>query len=214
MSKRQSRDPEKEQAILAAATHEFAKKGYFKANTQTIADAAEVSKGSVFRYFESKKKLYIQAVRFAIQRLQEIADFTVWTDAPDLRTLIIRATQYKIALSHEYPDEFALLLAVYRQGATAPEALQTEVQQMFTQFSDQNIKKLIQPVIKRLNLRSDIAPEEIQSYVELFMAQIMTWVQHYMVAHPEVQTMEDMTELVTKIEHFMDLMEHGIVKSE
>lgn len=213
MPKRMPRDPKKEQAILTAAIHEFATAGYFKANTQTIADLADVSKGSVFRYFDNKKNLYTQAINTAIQRLEDAVDFRVWTDAPDLVHFILRAANYKLALSHQFPDEFALLIGVYRQGEQMPAELRTSVQALFDYFSQANIDRLIGPVVDRLQLRSDIPKAEIQNYVQLMLTQMLTWLQRYMVAHPEVQKIEDMTDIIGQVQNFMKMLEHGIVQN-
>lgn len=211
MSKRLPKDPQKSVAILSAATHEFAKKGYFKASTQTIAEQAQVSKGTVFRYFDNKKTLYTQAINYAIERLSAVVDYSIWTNAPDLVHLIIRATQYKLQLSHRFPDEFALLIAVYRQGKQMPPELQRNVQKLFDQFSAGRVEELVTPVIERQTLRQDIPKAEVENYVHLVMNAMMSWIQAYMTAHPEVKTMEDMDEIVTKIKHFTQLLEKGIV---
>lgn len=212
MSKRMPRDPKKEAAILSAAVHEFAIEGYFKANTQKIADLAGVSKGSVFRYFDNKKKLYTKAVENSIQRLQDNVDFSIWTESPDLVSFILRAVKYKLALSHRFPDEFALLISVYQQGEQIPVELRASVQSLFDYFSQENIDKLIQPVIARLDLRTDISETEIQNYVQLMLTQMMVWIQQYMTAHPEIKKIEDMTEIIAQVQNFMKILEHGIVQ--
>ncbi|WP_340147199.1 TetR/AcrR family transcriptional regulator [Lentilactobacillus rapi] len=68
MAKRLPRDPQKEQAILTAAVQEFGKQGY-RASTDKIAEVADVSKGSVFRYFDNKQHLYYAAVKQAIDTI-------------------------------------------------------------------------------------------------------------------------------------------------
>jgi len=50
---------EKRQRIINAALKEFARNGYEKASTNVIAKEAEISKGSLFNYFSSKKELYL-----------------------------------------------------------------------------------------------------------------------------------------------------------
>jgi AcrR family transcriptional regulator len=48
----------KRQRILDAALHEFTSTGYANANIEAIAERAEVGKGTIYRYFESKEALF------------------------------------------------------------------------------------------------------------------------------------------------------------
>ena len=52
---------ERREAVLDAATHEFAVKGFHGASTEHIARAAGISQPYLFRLFRSKKELYIEA---------------------------------------------------------------------------------------------------------------------------------------------------------
>ncbi|MFH1092016.1 MAG: TetR/AcrR family transcriptional regulator, partial [Pseudomonadota bacterium] len=58
-----------EERILAAASQEFAKKGFFGARTQAIADAAGVNKAMVHYYYRTKEKLYSQVLRRSVGKL-------------------------------------------------------------------------------------------------------------------------------------------------
>ncbi len=55
-------DEEKQIRILNAAAEEFADKGFSAANINIIAENAGVSVGSLYKYFESKKHLYLEVV--------------------------------------------------------------------------------------------------------------------------------------------------------
>lgn len=61
-------------AILDAATQLFASAGYAGADIQLLADQLQVGKGTVYRYFASKEKLFLAAVEHGIRRLQEQVD--------------------------------------------------------------------------------------------------------------------------------------------
>lgn len=50
---------EKQKAIMNSAMEEFVKGGYDKASVNNIVEKAAISKGSLFYYFKSKKKLYL-----------------------------------------------------------------------------------------------------------------------------------------------------------
>jgi TetR/AcrR family transcriptional regulator, fatty acid metabolism regulator protein len=59
-------------AILAAATRVFAEKGYSSASITDIAQAADVSDGLIYKYFENKRDLLENVLRHFYERI--IAD--------------------------------------------------------------------------------------------------------------------------------------------
>src|SRR6202451_536244 len=59
------------EAILAEAATLFAKHGFTATDVQWIADALKISKGTVYRYFPTKEKLFLSAVERGIGRLEE-----------------------------------------------------------------------------------------------------------------------------------------------
>lgn len=59
-------------AILAAATRVFAEKGYSSASITDIAQAADVSDGLIYKYFENKRDLLENVLRSFYERI--IAD--------------------------------------------------------------------------------------------------------------------------------------------
>ncbi len=52
----------------------FARHGFTATDVQWIADALQISKGTVYRYFPSKEKLFLAAVERGIHRLHEHID--------------------------------------------------------------------------------------------------------------------------------------------
>jgi len=61
-------------AILKQAASLFAKHGFTDTDVQWIADALGVSKGTIYRYYPSKEKLFLGAVQEGIGRLKEEID--------------------------------------------------------------------------------------------------------------------------------------------
>ncbi len=64
--------PEKRQRILDAATVEFSLHGFENANMTTIAKKAQVSVGSLYKYFESKQDLFLTVVQHSIRSMTEL----------------------------------------------------------------------------------------------------------------------------------------------
>ena len=65
------KNPGKDAKILAVATKVFAEQGFANADTQTIADLANVGKGTVYRYYSSKEKLFLAVADFGMKKLEE-----------------------------------------------------------------------------------------------------------------------------------------------
>jgi len=58
-----------QQAILSAALDEFAAHGFHDASLNRVIDAAGISKGSMYYYFDGKEDLYIHVARVELERL-------------------------------------------------------------------------------------------------------------------------------------------------
>jgi AcrR family transcriptional regulator len=63
------------EAILSEAATLFAKHGFTATDVQWIADALKISKGTVYRYFPTKEKLFLAAVERGITRMQQHIEF-------------------------------------------------------------------------------------------------------------------------------------------
>ncbi len=57
--------------ILDAASLIFSKEGFAKANTDQIAKAANLGKGTIYRYFKSKKDLFLSVVDRGLDKLRD-----------------------------------------------------------------------------------------------------------------------------------------------
>jgi len=67
---------ERRRRILDAAALVFARRGYHRARTKEIAEAAGVAEGTIYRYFKSKEELLISLVgRVALVSLPQVTTF-------------------------------------------------------------------------------------------------------------------------------------------
>lgn len=67
----QTRDESRREIVLKAACEVFARYGYQKASMRDIADAANVSKSVLFKYFETKENLYRSVFRMASDGIEQ-----------------------------------------------------------------------------------------------------------------------------------------------
>jgi AcrR family transcriptional regulator len=61
--------PAQQQVILRAALDEFAAHGFHDASLNRVIDAAGISKGSMYYYFDGKEDLYAHVARVELERL-------------------------------------------------------------------------------------------------------------------------------------------------
>lgn len=95
--------------IIAAAGRIFAERGYSSTDVQVVADALEVGKGTIYRYFPSKRELFLAAVRQGLERLQkEVNEYAAQAHDPmDAQERAIRAY---MAFFEKNPDVVELLV--------------------------------------------------------------------------------------------------------
>jgi AcrR family transcriptional regulator len=85
------------QLILEVALKVFATEGFRNTEVQAIADLARVGKGTVYRYFGNKQKLFLATARASVEWLaQDVASRMVGarTTAELLRRIAVSCAQY------------------------------------------------------------------------------------------------------------------------
>jgi AcrR family transcriptional regulator len=96
-------EQEKRERILNAAMKEFARKGYENASTNEIVKTANIGKGRLFHYFNTKKELFIFLFDTALQVIQtEILDQTD-TSEKDIFARLSLVTLRKIEVYKKLP---------------------------------------------------------------------------------------------------------------
>src|SRR6266516_1193989 len=75
--------------ILDAAVKLFAQHGYAEADTQLLADELGVGKGTLYRYFPSKKELFLAAADRVMVHLRERIDACIQDVADPLDRIAV-----------------------------------------------------------------------------------------------------------------------------
>jgi len=94
--------------ILHTAAHIFAENGYPNTDVQAVADALQVGKGTIYRYFPSKQELFLQAADRGMHLLLELVDVSLEDVEDPLEKMALGIKTY-LAYFDEHP-EFAELL--------------------------------------------------------------------------------------------------------
>jgi len=95
--------------ILGAAIRFFASKGYRQTDVQYIADHLGIGKGTVYRYFPSKEKLFLAAVDHGMQGLKIRIDAAV-ENVHDPLARVKRATRAYLDFFRSNPDVIELFI--------------------------------------------------------------------------------------------------------
>jgi len=67
----EARIEQRKNQILDAASLIFSKEGFVKANTDEIAKAANLGKGTIYRYFKNKRDLFLSVVDRGLDKLKD-----------------------------------------------------------------------------------------------------------------------------------------------
>lgn len=102
--------------ILDAAAKLFADRGYAATDLQAVADALGVGKGTLYRYFPSKERLFLAAVDRGMRRLRESVDAARATVGDPLEQIVEAMNAY-LGFFDRHPELAELLIqerAVFR----------------------------------------------------------------------------------------------------
>jgi AcrR family transcriptional regulator len=162
---------EKRKRILDAAITEFADKSYDNASMNMVVERAEISKGALFKYFQSKSGLFAYVYRMALSRvkdyLRDVRDES--RDAPFFQRLemIMRAG---IAFIQGHPR---LARIYYRIMFTGDSPYKKEILAELREESLKFIQSFVEQGIERGELRSDLDPRiaafVLESVLDRFM---------------------------------------------
>jgi AcrR family transcriptional regulator len=99
----------RQREILDVATRVFAERGFRATDTQLVADAAGVGKGTLYRYFPSKEALFLAAVDRGMHRLRAEVDAAA-RDAADPLERIARAVRAYLGYFDANPELVELFI--------------------------------------------------------------------------------------------------------
>ena len=108
------------EAILDAAVTVFARRGFAATDVQEIANLAGVGKGTIYRHFESKERLFLAAAEIGVQKLQAAIDRATAPAADALERIRAAITAFLIFFD-EHPEFIELVIqerAHFRDRAT------------------------------------------------------------------------------------------------
>ena len=100
--------PEKRERIISAATAEFALKGFENANINNIAKKADVSVGSLYKYFENKQDMFLTIIHYSIATMEDMLNELLESDED-----ILLKVEHIIRTIQKYSKENVLIVKLY-----------------------------------------------------------------------------------------------------
>ncbi|MFA1819246.1 TetR/AcrR family transcriptional regulator [Virgibacillus oceani] len=137
-SKFNSLKPEKQKLIINMAVKEFVENGFDKASTNEIVINANISKGSLFNYFNSKKDLYVYLIEYSIQVIEKLIDQIDFSET-DLFKRIKMIGLQKLHIQKEFPYVFDFLAA---SGKEESVEVKDVIKQKVDYIQEESMEKL------------------------------------------------------------------------
>lgn len=127
--------------ILIGAAQVFAKKGFHKATTKEIAQAAGVAEGTIYNYFRNKRELLLAMVEMiGTQTLKSIIVDHPPDDPKEFLSMIIRD---RIQLIQDFGHLMAPLAAEIFSDASLREEVYTHILRPLTELVEQHLQRQI-----------------------------------------------------------------------
>jgi AcrR family transcriptional regulator len=99
----------RQEQILEAATELFARRSYSQTDTQVLIEQLGIGKGTLYRYFPSKRDLFLAAADRVMRKLRERVGTEI-AGSTDPLDQIARAVRAFLAFFAEYPQFVELLI--------------------------------------------------------------------------------------------------------
>ena len=133
---------EKQEQIINAAIKEFVQSGFDKASTNEIVKRANISKGSLFNYFNSKKDLYLYLIEYSRNIIRDLNDQIDLTEE-DLFNRIEKAGLEKFYVQQKHPLVFDFFASLKHEESVE---VKETVKQSIAYIYNVAIKRLYQDI--------------------------------------------------------------------
>jgi AcrR family transcriptional regulator len=103
------RRTQRQEQILEAAVQLFAEHGYSDTDTQLLAEKLQVGKGTIYRYFPSKRELFLAAADRAMRLLRQSVDSSIENIDEPFERIGVAIRAY-LTFFAEHPEYVELLM--------------------------------------------------------------------------------------------------------
>jgi AcrR family transcriptional regulator len=185
--------------IMHEAASEFARLGFDQANINTIAEQAGIGKGTIYLYFENKRDLFLEMLRYIAQAQLASIRVALATDGT-LQQRLERLFRAFAHLAEEESDSFNVYMsALYGVNR----AFQAEATKLLRDYV---------AVIALILAESQARGELNCSNIEATSLMVLSLTESYVLSAKVLGQTEQ--EIVQQAEHVAHLILHGIGATE
>lgn len=191
----EDRTAETRKQVLQAAIEVFAAEGYYEADVQVIADRAGVGKGTVYRHFGDKEKLFRAAARHALEQMSESIGQEIHPGQSAvvyLRNIAVGCARYYTA----HPEALELIVqerAAFRKSATPTHRLRHS-----------EGRHVVEEELRRGIESGELRPIDVRATFEAFGDLLFGCIFNSVVTGKP-------SSLVPRVQHAMDIFFEGIM---
>jgi TetR/AcrR family transcriptional regulator len=199
---------DKRQKILDACLDEFAEYGYINASTNRIVRAAGISKGLLFHYFESKKKLFLYVLDYTLSTLiQKMSKYSASLTGDFFDTM----WQYSLIKTRIAVEEPQMYHIMYDAYLNLTEDIKDELMQRYGQMlSDQ--RKAFCMKMDAAKLREGVTAETAANIVMDFLdGYYRRNIDYYKTFSPE-QFLVELENIKEDMKRYMDVIRRAVYK--
>ena len=163
----EKQNKDKQKRIIEAAILEFSEKGFENANTNRIAREANISVGSLFKYFNNKTDLFLYIVKLAEAELESQIHGVLSMEKDFFDTV-----HMILSLIHEYSKTDKALVRLYHEMTSIGQSSLVEtVVSTLEKVAGSEYKTIIKEAQDRGEIRSDVDPAVVAFILDnIFMS--------------------------------------------
>jgi len=153
---------EKKDRIIEAAARVFAQKGYAGAAVADIAVKAEIGKGTIYEYFDSKEDLFFAVFEWFMQKSGAAASVSISVLGGSAAVRLEALSDSIMGMWNEIKDAFTLTMEFW--AASSSSQMQQRFKEAFRRLYEEFrgiVASLIRDGIQRGEFRPDVNPESI-----------------------------------------------------
>jgi len=156
------RKEKKKKKIIQAAADIFAQKGYSGAAVSDIATQADVGKGTIYEYFDSKEDLFFAVFKWYSEKTGAAAVVSISALGGSAAQRLEGLNESLMGLWDEIKNVFALAMEFWAASSSAlmRQRFQAAFKQLYHDFRS-IVSALIHDGIKSGEFREDVNPEAV-----------------------------------------------------
>ncbi|UCE55981.1 MAG: TetR/AcrR family transcriptional regulator [Desulfobacterales bacterium] len=153
---------DKKNRIIKAAASTFAQKGYAGASVADIASQADIGKGTIYEYFDSKEDLFFAVFEWYSEKTGAAATVSISALGGSAAQRLEALNKTLMSLWDEIKDVFALVMEFWAASSSTwmRQRFQAAFKQLYHDFRS-IVSDLIHDGIKRGEFREDVNPEAV-----------------------------------------------------